>query len=143
MDIFDANCPEYFAPNERHEYEDFLEDVPDDYEVCEADGRVCGAFGLFDDGDSVKALNWILLDPKTQGIGVGSKIMERVEYLGRASETKIVRIAASHKSAPFFARFGAIATSLTRDGWGVEAQLRARVLQRPEIRGQFTYSQFK
>ena len=118
MDIFDANCPEYFAPNERQEYEDFLEEVPDDYEVCEADGRVCGAFGLFDDGDSVKALNWILLDPKTQGIGVGSKIMERVEYLGRASETKIVRIAASHKSAPFFARFGANTTSFTKEGWG-------------------------
>lgn len=118
MDIFDANCPEYFAPNEREEYERFLEEVHDDYEVCEADGRVCGAFGLFDDGQSVKALNWILLDPETQGIGVGSKIMERVENLGRASATKIVRIAASHKSAPFFARFGANTTSLTKDGWG-------------------------
>ena len=119
MDIFDANCPEYFAPNERQEYEHFLEEVPDDYEVCEADGRVCGAFGLFDDGENVKVINWILLDPKAQGIGAGSKIMERVESLCRASETKTVRIAASHKSAPFFARFGANTTSFTKDGWGL------------------------
>lgn len=117
-DIFDANCPEFFAPNERQEYEVFLKDVSEGYEVCEVDGRVCGAFGLFGDGQSVKILNWILLDPQTQGIGVGSKIMERVVHLGRASETRIVRIAASHKSAPFFARFGANATSSTKDGWG-------------------------
>jgi hypothetical protein len=28
-DIFDANCPEFFAPNERQGYESFLENVPE------------------------------------------------------------------------------------------------------------------
>ena len=116
--VFDANCPEYFAPNERQEYEEFLEGVSGDYEVCEVDGRVLGAFGLFVDGENVKVLNWILLDPQTQGIGVGSKIMERVIHLSRTSQTRVVKIAASHKSAPFFARFGATTTSSTKGGWG-------------------------
>jgi len=115
--IFDANCPEFFAPNERREYEEFLEQVPGDYEVCEVDGKVLGAFGLFGDGE-YKTLNWILLDPQSQGVGVGSIIMERVIQLGRTSRASVVKIAASHKSAPFFARFGASAKSLTRDGWG-------------------------
>jgi len=118
MGIFDANCPEFFAPNERQEYEEFLEGVSGDYEVCEVDGTVLGAFGLFVDGESVKTLNWILLDPQSQGIGVGSRIMERVIQLSRTSQTKMVKIAASHKSAPFFARFGATTTSSTRNGWG-------------------------
>ena len=69
--IFDANCPEFFAPNERQEYEEFLEHVSGDYEVCEVDGKVLGAFGLFVDGENMKTLNWILLDPQTQGIGGG------------------------------------------------------------------------
>ena len=116
--IFDANCPEFFAPNERQEYEEFLERVPGDYEVCEVDGKVLGAFGLFVDGENIKTLNWILLDPQTQGIGVGSTIMERVMQLGRTSQTRVVKIAASHKSAPFFARFGASTTSFTKNGWG-------------------------
>ncbi|MGI9284222.1 MAG: GNAT family N-acetyltransferase [Pseudomonadales bacterium] len=116
--IFDANCPQFFAPNERQEYDSFLTDVPEGYEVCEAAGRVCGAFGLFDEGDYEKRLNWILLDPQSQGLGIGLKIMERVVHLGRASETRIVRIAASHKSAPFFAKFGATIISSTKDGWG-------------------------
>ena len=116
--IFNANCPEFFAPNERQEYEDFLEGVPGNYEVCEVDGRVLGAFGLFDDSENMKVLNWILLDPQTQSIGIGSKIMERVIQLSRTSQTGMVKIAASHKSAPFFARFGATTTSLTKNGWG-------------------------
>jgi N-acetylglutamate synthase-like GNAT family acetyltransferase len=116
--IFDANCPEFFAPNERQEYEEFLERVSGDYEVCEVDGKILGAFGLFDDGENMKTLNWILLDPQTQGIGVGSTIMERVIQLSRTSQTRVVKIAASHKSAPFFARFGASTTSLTKNGWG-------------------------
>ena len=116
--IFDANCPEFFAPNERQEYEEFLECAPEDYQVCEVDGKVLGAFGLFVGGENMKALNWILLDPQTQGIGVGSAIMERVIQLSRASQTRVVKIAASHKSAPFFARFGASTASMTRNGWG-------------------------
>ena len=61
IDIFDANCPEFFAANERQGYKRFLKDSPVAYEVCEADGRVLGAFGLTGEGE--KRLNWILLDP--------------------------------------------------------------------------------
>lgn len=118
IDIFDANCPEYFAPDERQDYDEFLESAPQGYEICEGDGRVMGAFGLFDYGENEKTLNWILLDPNTQGIGVGSKIMERVMLQARTLGTMTVRIAASHKSAPFFAKFGATTVSTTRDGWG-------------------------
>jgi len=118
MGIFDANCPEFFAPNERQDYLVFLEDKPDGYEVCKIEGRVCGAFGLFADGPDVKRLNWILIDPQTQGTGVGSKIMNRVVRSGRQSLTRTVKIAASNKSAAFFARFGAIVISSTKGGWG-------------------------
>ena len=118
ISIFDANCPEFFAPNERQDYEEFLEPVPGDYEVCEVEGKVLGAFGLFVDSEDMKTLNWILLDPQTQGNGVGSTIMKRVIQLSRASKTRVVKIAASHKSAPFFARFGASTIFLTKNGWG-------------------------
>ena len=117
-EIFDANCPEFFAPNERQEYEEFLERVSGEYEVCEIDGMVLGAFGLSVNGEDTKTLNWILLDPQAQGVGAGSRIMERVIQLGRTSQTRVVKIAASHKSAPFFARFGATTTSSTKNGWG-------------------------
>ena len=116
--IFDANCPAFFAANERDEYQDFLASAPQAYQVCDVDGQVLGAFGLFRDSQKSMVLNWILLDPQTQGLGIGSKIMERVLQLGRGSEATTVNIAASHKSAPFFAKFGAKPAATIQHGWG-------------------------
>ena len=116
--IFDANCPTYFAPNERTDYEDFLATSPPEYEVCEFSERVVAAFGLITDEKSGVSLNWIMLDPQSQGIGLGSAIMERVLSQGRALDVPLIMIAASHKSAPFFSRFGAVAKEHTKDGWG-------------------------
>jgi hypothetical protein len=56
LDIFDANCPKYFAANERDEYRCFLDDVPTNYEVCEVDGQVLGAFGLLGNGEAENGL---------------------------------------------------------------------------------------
>ena len=116
--VFDRNCPEFFAPNERADYEIFLESTPSAYEVCEIDGRVVGAFGLLDDGIDEKRLSWILLDPQTQGVGIGQKIMERVIHTGRTTSVGQVNIAASQKSATFFVRFGATTTTTAIEGWG-------------------------
>ena len=59
-----------------------------------------------------------MLDPAAQGRGIGSGIMRRVSQAAREREMQTVNIAASHKSAPFFAKFGAEAMATTEDGWG-------------------------
>lgn len=118
LDLFDANCPEFFAPNERADYSAFLGLGREGYDVCLVDGSIVGAFGLIDGGAGCTHLNWILLDPRFQGAGIGSAIMHRVDASARASGSALVRIAASHKSAPFFGRFGAKAVKVIPDGWG-------------------------
>lgn len=116
--IFGANCPDFFAPNERDEYAEFLDETHDSYEVCELDGKVAAAFGLLVNDAGESRLCWIMIDPNAQGRGMGSAIMQRVITLGRLSQSPAIGIAASHKSAPFFARFGAAEISRTEDGWG-------------------------
>lgn len=116
--IFDANCPEYFAENERDEYAEFLDAMSDGYEVCEVGGLVVAAFGLLTNDDGENRLCWIMLDPNTQGGGLGTAIMQHVISRGGDSGMRMIEIAASHKSAPFFARFGARKINYTEDGWG-------------------------
>lgn len=118
LGLFDANCPEFFAPNERAEYAAWLDAEPQGYHVCMLDGRVAGAWGLRqrEDGDCV--LNWILLAPAVQGRGIGRRIMQEVRDELRARGAARLHIGASHKSAPFFARFGAVEIRRTPDGWG-------------------------
>lgn len=115
--IFDANCPEFFAQNERALYLDFLDRSPTGYEVCLRGGSVVGAFGVREsNGDA--SLIWIMIDPDAQSGGVGSSMMKRALALCRAREKRSLSIAASHKSAGFFARFGARVERTETDGWG-------------------------
>ena len=48
--LFDANCPEFFAPNERDDFAAFLKDEPDGYTVVESDGALVAAYGLIANG---------------------------------------------------------------------------------------------
>ena len=115
--IFDANCPDYFAPNERAEFAAFLAGNPVGYELCLLSDTPVGAFGLTAH-DGVGTLNWILIAPSVQGAGVGSAIMRRVLERGRYLDLNRINIAASHKSRGFFARFGARTLTTQEDGWG-------------------------
>lgn len=115
--LFDANCPRYFAANERSDYEAFLDARPAGYEVCLIEGRIAGAFGVLQT-ESGPCLRWILLAPARQGQGLGRAIMNRAISSADARQSGSLRIAASHESAPFFARFGAREISRIPDGWG-------------------------
>jgi GNAT superfamily N-acetyltransferase len=117
--LFDANCPEFFAPNERPDYALFLDRHGGAYTTCQIDGRIDAAFGVIAAGPAGRAhLNWILVDPRSQGAGLGRAIMAETRRLALRMDRACIDIAASHRSAPFFSRFGARELSRTPDGWG-------------------------
>lgn len=118
--MFDANCPDFFAPNERADFVTFLDEEGEGYRVClDEAGQVAAGFGVYGRGESGRvSLNWILVDPTRQGGGWGRGIMDRTLELARAARAGTIDIAASHRSAPFFARFGAVETGRIADGWG-------------------------
>lgn len=115
--LFDANCPEFFHPVERAAYADFLRGGPPGYEVCLAGDEIAGAFGLTD-RDGGASINWIMINPAAQGLGIGRAMMDRALRLCREHRLSPLRIAASHRSAGFFAKFGAQEVRRTDDGWG-------------------------
>jgi GNAT superfamily N-acetyltransferase len=115
--LFDANCPTYFAPNERSQYDAFLAGEPKSYSLVCCPGRICGAFGVRRFGSNAR-LDWIMIDPAVQGRGIGSSIMAEVLQRSMRLGCSVLDIAASHLSAPFFARFRAQEVSRTKDGWG-------------------------
>ena len=113
MTLFDENCPQYFAPNERGDYQNFLEQLPSGYEVCLTSDEVIAVFGLINN-----SLNWILISPRATGQGLGSSIMNRVIQLARSNHLTTIEIAASHMSKGFFAKHGAKAIAEELNGWG-------------------------
>jgi N-acetylglutamate synthase-like GNAT family acetyltransferase len=118
LGIFDLNCPEYFAPNERDEYEEFLDEIPNGYQVCLIDDIISGAFGLFKKGKNESRLNWILIDPNTQGTGLGSLFVDKAIQSAKELKTSIIHIATSQEAYKFFQKKGAIIVLETKNGWG-------------------------
>jgi GNAT superfamily N-acetyltransferase len=116
--VFDENCPEFFAPHERVDYAAFLDADPEGYWVCVLDERIAGAFGLRNIDAHTAVLNWILLARTSQGHGLGGNILQQALQTTRNSGRSLLRISASHRSAPFFARFGAVQRSRHEHGWG-------------------------
>ncbi len=116
--LFDENCPANFAPNEREDYVRFLAEKTAHYRICLLGDRIVGAFGVLPDEPQGLALRWILLSPTVQGQGIGRTIMAQVIALVRARGATSLYIGASHRSAPFFAKFGAQETARTLHGWG-------------------------
>lgn len=117
--LFDANCPRFFAPNERADYLRYLLGPPERYTVVRSGDRTVGAYGLEADPSRGRGrLTWILVDPRSQGLGVGSKMMTRAREEAKAAGLAVLDIAASQHSEPFFRRFGARDVLRTPDGWG-------------------------
>ena len=116
--LFDENSPEYFAPNERTDFAAFLDRSGEDYVVYVFGGRVAGGYGLCLEAKGVMSLRWLLIARATQKQGVGRRIMNRVLGALRALKAGRLEIAASQKSAAFFAKFGARELRTTPDGWG-------------------------
>lgn len=117
--LFASNTPEFFHPAERAAYASFLDATPPYYQVCLRGRDLVGAFGL-DPGGAGRhgRLRWILTAAAARGTGLGAFMMQRV--LAEAAEAGfgVIHIAASQKSAPFFARYGATESRRTPDGWG-------------------------
>ena len=115
--MFDGNCPEFFAPNERADLIEFLAIPPAGYEVCLLDGKIVAAFGVLRE-ESGLTLRWIVVSPEAQGRGLGRALMDRAVAAVRAQGGGLLHIGTSQMSAAFFAKLGAKEIRRTPGGWG-------------------------
>ncbi|MHA2689462.1 GNAT family N-acetyltransferase [Vibrio harveyi] len=110
----------YFTINEREDYAEFLDSDPQGYEVCFLNGELVGAYGLSGKTQAFHSLNWILISPKAQGMKIGHEFMSRAIHRAEQLNIPQIKIATSHLSAPFFAKYGAVELNYIPDGWGVD-----------------------
>jgi GNAT superfamily N-acetyltransferase len=120
LQIFNENCPQYFAENEREDYIDFLKGNPSDYFIGVSGNFVASAFGVVCTPEISRVrLSWILVLPKLKGRGVGTKMMFFSKATALNKGASVIDIAASHLSAPFFEKFGAEEINTIENGWGL------------------------
>lgn len=117
--LFDQNCPAYFAPNERTDFEEYLRDSAADYRIYEQDKQILSAFGLnIDKCRHTASLRWIMVAKNLHSKGMGTRMMQQAIADAKAQGMQTMIISASQHSEPFFTRFGAVRQRFHENGWG-------------------------
>jgi GNAT superfamily N-acetyltransferase len=72
--------------------------------VAEIDGRLVGFGGS--DQESMTQLKWLYVLPETQGLGIGSALLERLETRARSDGFHSLRVHAAPTATEFYRRHG-------------------------------------
>ena len=78
MEIFELNCPKYFAESEREDCKKYLSSNQDHYLVGLFDKKVVAAFGIAELSEKIAAIRWIMIHPSFQRKGNGKELMRFV-----------------------------------------------------------------
>lgn len=121
--IFNGNVPEFFAPEERAEFHDFLNEIKvhdDLYLVLTQAGRVIACGGLTIDRHARQAiLAWGMVDRAHHGQGIGTQLTQaRMAQAWADPRIDRVVLATSQHTQGFYAGFGFAVTQITPNGFG-------------------------
>jgi len=120
--LFDANTPRFFLPEERRDFEGWLdgEEGPAEYLVIEEGGQVVACGGLWFSPDPARPAGfaWGMVHPNRQRQGLGRTLaLARLDRL-RALGVPHAALDTSQHTAPFYARLGFREVKRTPDGYG-------------------------
>ena len=123
LGIFDSNLPRFFAPEERGQFSDFLQDfnaIGRNYFVLTRTEAVIACGGLMADNVSGRAsLEWGMVHRDFHKQGLGHRLTQSRLELARADpRIKEVAIDTSQHAGGFYERLGFIVTSVTPDEFG-------------------------
>lgn len=116
--LFDSNVPEDFRPEERPEFEGFLDELPGPYLVVEDAGVIVGAGGYArEPGTRTATMCWGMVTRDRQGEGVGRVLLlERLARVRRDPDVAMVALHTSHRVRGFYERLGFSAERVVEDG---------------------------
>lgn len=119
LNIFQMNVPAAFGANEVAEYAEFLNTHTDPYFVAEHNGQVVGACGAYMTQDQQTArISWILTNPGTHELSVGSALMGHCLDLIRQWPTvRHIECRTSQVAYRFFEKFGFALHYTKPDKW--------------------------
>lgn len=121
MSLFDSNVPEYFAPAERAEFEQFLQRNAQGcaYQLIEQNGRVVACGGLSIRTDGVAGFCWGMVERNLQRQGLGRQLsLARLQQARQNPNVKRVVLSTSQHTQAFYAQLGFAVTRVLADGHG-------------------------
>lgn len=117
--LFDSNVPEFFHVSERPGFEEFLDDLPDQYLVVEDGGAIvgCGGFALVRE-KRVAEFCWGMVARDRHRRGLGRALAEeRIARIVASGAADTITLETTQHSAGFFQRLGFVTRSIKPEGF--------------------------
>tara|TARA_Y100000385_G_scaffold168296_1_gene174298 strand:- start:203 stop:658 length:456 start_codon:yes stop_codon:yes gene_type:complete len=118
LELFELNCPAYFAEEEREDYRKFLQHDKDIYLLGYENDSLACCFGITEHNIDLCSLSWIMVQPNRHKNGFGNEMMSY--FINYAKETikKTALISTSQHANKFFEKYGAREIAFKENGWG-------------------------
>lgn len=119
LELLRLNTPKYFAPEEKLDFIDYLENHIELYFIIEDDKRILGCGGLnFADNGKAAVLSWDIIHPDSQGKGVGSQLTHhRINIARQLPDVEKIRVRTSQLVYSFYEKFGFALKQTVKDYW--------------------------
>lgn len=119
LELLRLNTPQYFAPEEREDLIEYLDNRLEYYYVVEMENKVmgCGGLNLSDDPETIR-ISWDIIHPESQGKGLGSQLTKfRIERIREMGGIKIVSVRTSQLVYKFYEKLGFELKEVAKDFW--------------------------
>jgi N-acetylglutamate synthase-like GNAT family acetyltransferase len=119
MKLLSLHIPQYFAPSEAGDFEEYLENHLEDYFVLEEANQIVGAGGInyFLETKSAR-ISWDLVHPDFQGKGLGKELtLYRINHLKQNKDIEEVIVRTSQLVYHFYEKCGFVLQKTEKDFW--------------------------
>ena len=113
------NTPEFFAPEEELDFQEYLNDNSQHYFVVEETYTIIGGGGINFMEDGINArISWDMIHPDAQGRGIGSKLTRyRIDLIMSNPEIETITVRTSQLAFRYYEKFGFILQKKKKDFW--------------------------
>jgi N-acetylglutamate synthase-like GNAT family acetyltransferase len=119
IELLKKNTPKYFDTSEETDLKIYLGNEVEDYYVYEENSEIVGAGGInYFPEQKLARISWDLIDPKSQGKGIGKKLMQyRITYLNQNPTIDLIIVRTTQLVYKFYEKMGFVLEKVEKDYW--------------------------
>ena len=119
LHLIDLNIPEYFALDEKLDFENYLQVEIELYYVLIYEEKVIGCGGInFEEDKKVGIISWDIIHPAYHGMSFGTKLLQhRLSILDGMNTVKKIIVRTSQITYEFYEKQGFILKQIIPDYW--------------------------
>lgn len=119
IELLKHNTPKYFDSSEEIDFENYLDNEVEDYFVYEEDSEIIGAGGInYFPEEKLARISWDMIDPRSQGKGIGKKLMQfRINRLTENQTIKLIIVRTTQHVFKFYEKMGFQLEKVEKDFW--------------------------